>query len=254
MDTILPISMLLIGLCRGWRGLLASVQTQSSSTSQTMPGARQNAEIAGLKADLFSREAEIDQHLSEVSDVRIELKVIQEDFTTLKAREAHLETTIDQERRQAVEKLELLNKAQEKLSDAFKALSSDALQNNNESFLKLANATLEKFHETATGDLDKRQQAIDGLIKPVEKSLKQVDEKLQDIEKKRLEAYTGLNEQVKMLTETQKELRAETSNLVNALRRPDVRGRWGEIQLQRVVEMAGMLEHCDFFQQQSRRD
>ncbi|PHS04105.1 MAG: DNA recombination protein RmuC [Blastopirellula sp.] len=167
----------------------------------------------------------------------------------MKANEAQLETTIRHERKQAAEKLEILNEAQEKLSNAFKALSSDALKSNNESFLKLANASLEKFHVTAKGDLEKRQQSIDALIKPVEKSLKQVDDKLLSIEKQRIEAYSGLTEQVKFLTATHQELRSETANLVKALRRPEVRGRWGEIQLKRVVELAGMLDHCDFFEQ-----
>ncbi|MFP6763603.1 MAG: DNA recombination protein RmuC, partial [Planctomycetaceae bacterium] len=210
-----------------------------------------DAEIAGLKSDISHRNSAFEQLRTDITASRSALKEMQEQVTLLKAREAELNTTIKQERRHAAEKLDVLNQARENLSDAFKALSSEALKNNNESFLKLAQSSLEKFQETARGDLEKRQLAIDAVVKPVEKSLKQVDEKLHDIEKKRLEAYTGLKEQVQMLTRTHNELRSETANLVKALRRPDVRGRWGEIQLKRVVEMAGMLEHCDFFEQQS---
>jgi DNA recombination protein RmuC len=166
-------------------------------------------------------------------------------------REAQILTTLELERKQAEEKLTVVREAQQKLSDAFKALAADALRSNNQSFLELAKATLEKFQESAKGDLEKRQQAINELVKPVKESLDKVDAKIQDIEKARVGAYEGLKEQVGSLLETQKELRSETSNLVRALRRPQVRGRWGEIQLQRVVEMAGMLEHCDFYQQQS---
>ncbi len=167
------------------------------------------------------------------------------------AKGEQLETALLDERRQAQEKIAFLDEAQKKLSDTFKALAFETLKNSNTSFLELAKTQLEKFHEAAKGDLEKRQTAIDELVKPVKESLVKVDSKLQEIEKTRLEAYTGLSEQVRSMRETQDLLRSETSNLVQALRRPEVRGRWGEIQLRRVCEMAGMLEHCDFLEQQN---
>lgn len=151
----------------------------------------------------------------------------------------------------AQEKLALLEDARRKLSDAFQALSAEALKSNNQAFLQLAKETLEKYQAQAKGDLENRQQAIEQLVKPLADSLGKVDQQIQEMEKVRVGAYDVLSDQVKTMTQTQARLQSETANLVTALRAPQGRGRWGEIQLQRVVELAGMVERCDFDQQLS---
>ncbi len=133
------------------------------------------------------------------------------------------------------------------LEQTMKALASDALASSNKSFLDLAKSQLEQLQQKTTQDLEQRKQAVEHLVGPIKESLSKVDGKLQELEVARTHAYSDLSTQVRVLAEGQKDLRSETGNLVSALRdRPNVRGRWGEIQLRRVVEMAGMLEHCDF--------
>jgi DNA recombination protein RmuC len=144
-------------------------------------------------------------------------------------------------------KLALLEDARGSIETTMKALASDALASSNRSFLELARSQLEQLQQRTTQDLEQRRQAVEHLVAPIRESLSKVDGKLQELEVARTRAYSELSTQVRTLAETQKELRSETGNLVSALRdRPNVRGRWGEIQLRRVVEMAGMLEHCDF--------
>ena len=151
----------------------------------------------------------------------------------------------------ATEKLAAYEAALRSSTEAFSALSAEALQRNNQSFLELAKTTLETHQQVAKGDLDKRQQAIVELVTPVRQSLDKFEQRVQEVEKAREGAYGALTEQVKSLLESQQHLRGETANLVKALRAPQTRGRWGELQLKRVVEMAGMVDHCDFHEQAS---
>lgn len=172
-----------------------------------------------------------------------------ERLAEMRARQAELEAFLAQERKQFQEKLKIFDEARQELSNAFQALSAQALERNNRSFLELAKTTLEKFQETARGDLQLKERAISELVNPLRESLQNVDQKIGELEKTRQSAYEVLRHQVGDLIQSQKELRSETANLVKALRAPHVRGRWGEMQLRRVVEMSGMSIHCDFLEQ-----
>jgi len=150
-------------------------------------------------------------------------------------------------RAQYASRVSALEEARASLGSTLKALAADALATSNQSFLELARGQLEQLQQRTTQELEQRKQAVEHLVTPIAESLQKVDGKLEQLELARTRAYSELSVQVRQLAETQTQLRSETGNLVSALRdRPNVRGRWGEIQLRRVVEMAGMLEHCDF--------
>ncbi len=150
-----------------------------------------------------------------------------------------------------VEKLSFMGSTQEKLVDTFKALSSEALEKSNRSFLDLAKVSLEKLYEGSKGELDKKHQSFVDLIGPVKEALSKVEQNMTQLEKERKGDQEALKEHLKSLVESEKHLRHETSSLVRALRTPIARGRWGEIQLRRVVELAGMVNYCDFYEQSS---
>lgn len=164
---------------------------------------------------------------------------------------ARIEAQREAELKAANEKLALLEEAKTKLQESFQALSADALSKNNESFLKLAKENLDKYQEGAKGDLEKRQQAINKTVEPVGEALKVFNDRVTKIEESRAAVNASLKEQLQQLAESQQQLSRTTGSLVQALRAPQVRGQWGEMQLRRTVEMAGMINYCDFEEQAS---
>lgn len=159
------------------------------------------------------------------------------------------------ERQESSQRLEgekrLLREAQEKLTDTFKSLATTALEGSQTTFLTLAKETFDKVLAETKGDLGKKEEAIRGLVSPLADSLKSFDDHVRRLETTRQQAYTSLESQLTLLAGAQERLQRETANLVTALRTPRVRGRWGELTLRRVVELAGMSEHCDFTEQLS---
>lgn len=169
----------------------------------------------------------------------------------LRRRLTAAETRLEERDRASAEKVALLERAEARMRDAFDALSAAALHRNNEAFLDLARTSLRELHQSASAELQSRERGVADLVAPLRQALDTLDGKLHAVEVERVGSYRSLLEQVRMMAEAQRELSDRTRHLVDALRAPAARGRWGEMQLRRVCEMAGMLEHCDFVQQQS---
>lgn len=233
-----PFVVVLIVLAAGAAGGLIAWLALSAK----LRGAR--AEAAALAARLQDRDAAVQQLEAEVTGLRAE-------ESRLREGRGRLEAELAAERRASQEKLAAFDDAERKLREAFEALSAEALRRNNQSFLDLARESMERFQKGAQDDLGGRHKAIGELVEPVQKSLVQVEAVLRELEKERASAYQSLREQVRSMTDAQERLRTETAGLAQALKSPSARGRWGEIQLRRVIELAGMEEHCDFAEQQA---
>jgi len=233
MDTISLLSGLFIGALFG--GALAYFLVRS----------RAAATEGSLEERLKAREEEASREREGRETVQAELSGMRDHSAGLETELARAQEHLDAEKNT----VKGLEQAEERFKQQFEAISSRVLRNTNESFLTLAKESLGKFQEGAQADLAKRQTAVDQMVKPISDALKKVDQKIDEVEKSRSEAYGSLTQHLNSMSETQKLLRDETSNLVKALRRPTVRGRWGEIQLRNVVEIAGMLEYCDFTEQ-----
>jgi len=240
----------LIGAVVAW--LVATQRAQSKLTSK-LEEADRRAAAAETKAaaaeatatELRKQYDEIRQKTNdELQQLRVEVSSERDAKVRAETEKRELDQRLEDERR-------LLAEAKERMTDTFKALASTTLENSNQAFLSLARETFEKVLAEARGDLGKREEAITGLVKPLAESLKSFDEHVRTLETTRQRAYTSLELNLKGLTESQEKLQKETANLVTALRTPQIRGRWGEMTLRRVVELAGMSEHCDFKEQLS---
>lgn len=184
---------------------------------------------------------------TQAETTRAEFAAVRSDLAAEQQARATAEAELKSERERLVAERELLDQASQKLKDAFDALASAALRNNNEAFLTLANQKLGAIKAETTAE----KEAVAQLVQPIQDKLGQFDLEIRKLENARIDAYSTLTEQVNSLKKTQEKLQAETGNLVKALRSPTVRGRWGEIQLKRVVEIAGMLPYCDFVEQET---
>jgi len=213
--------------------------------------------VAGLAVGLFlyvqrqgnlvASEARLEDARQIVARQAAELEQAGRALATAQADVARLSAEV----RSAAERAAAWEEDRQRLMGSFAELSNQALQRNAEQFLTLADTRLKQTQEAARGDLAQRQQAISQLLDPLKETLGKYEEGLRQLELDRKGAYAGLTEKVAQLSSTQEALQKETRNLVTALRSPQTRGRWGEVQLRRVVEMAGMLPHCDFDEQVS---
>lgn len=232
-----------LGGLRGERDALRSRLEESETRRRTL-----EAELAAAG----ERRAAAEARTERIPALEKRVTELEEERSRLLAEVQEARTRLEEGRKSAEEKMALLSEAERKLADAFRALSAEALEKSGRSFLQLAQESLAKFHEAARGDLEARKAAVEALVKPLVQSLEKVDGKIAEIERARNEAYGTLKEQLRALSEVHlPALRGETQNLVKALRRPEARGRWGEVQLRRVVELAGMVENCDFVQQET---
>jgi DNA recombination protein RmuC len=162
---------------------------------------------------------------------------------------AALETRIKNQDSLQQEREIAFEAANAQLTRAFSELANQSLKSNSENFLRLAEQNLGAQQEKAKHDLGEREKAVENMVKPIQKTLEAAQKQISELEKARSEAYGSIRSQLGAMQDSQNSLRQETQNLVNALRRPEVRGRWGEITLRRLVELAGMVEHCDFQEQ-----
>ena len=208
-------------------------------------GDREHADQrAHLAAEMAATQARLEATAGQAANLERHLGEARREASGYQERLAMTTAALQAEQKAVAERQAQLERTDDRLREAFASLSAKALQTNNQSFLELARASLSEYQKQATTDLEHRQQRIGDLVKPLHESLARVDAKLQQVEKERTGAYAQLSEQLRTLAVT-------TTNLERALRTPNVRGGWGEVQLRRVVEMAGMVNHCHFVEKKA---
>lgn len=232
------------GALLAWLAARALMRREIADLSAAHQGAVSSANA--LFQETARRLGEVQE---ELAHTREEREHARGEAAYLREQHARLSAELDHLRAAVPAQLALLEKAQQQLKDTFSALAAAALRQTNEEFLKLAQERLTGLQTQAVTDLARRQQALDELVRPLRDTLANVDRKLGEVEQNRVQTSAELQTLLKAVGQSQQQLRQETQQLVRALRAPAVRGRWGELQLRRVVELAGMLDHCDFVEQ-----
>ncbi len=237
----------------GRRAAVAEVGRSADAAKATI-----EAELAAALRERDHAQAARDAEAARAEESRRRADEAGERVAAAQAELAGARAALDAERTATADRERLLTRREAELKDSFQALSAEALSRNNEAFVQLAEARLAKvtaaLSAKSDGDATQRQQAIEALLGPVTQTLHRLDGQLRTVEKEREAAYAGLREQVGAMHRTSEQLQIETRQLVTALRAPQVRGRWGELQLERIVQLAGMVEHCDFSRQVTAAD
>lgn len=237
---------LILGFVVAWL-IAGAKRAQALAEAQTQA----RAEMAALKERLQLREQEVADSRQRQAAWDTKATALEMELSEMKAHSREIQARMDEEQKNAAEKIAQLQSLEERLNREFQALSAKALRENNEAFLNLAQTKLETFQAEARGDLEQRQKAVENLVAPINETLARYDQQIQSMERSRSQAYGSLSQQVESLLVSQHKLESETGRLVKALRMPQVRGRWGEFQLRKVVELAGMSPHCDFAEQET---
>lgn len=251
---------LAIGALISWLLAAASRRTAVAEAGRSADAARAAAEsdLTAARRDGESARAERDAERARAEQAGARAEQSTERLAAARAELAGARAELDAQRAATAEREQVLARREAELKDSFRALSAEALSRNNETFIQLAEARIKEataaLSAKADGDATQRQRAIEALLDPVTQTLHRLDGQLRTVEKDREAAYAGLREQVGAMHRTSEQLQSETRQLVNALRAPQVRGRWGELQLERIVELAGMVEHCDFSRQVTATD
>jgi DNA recombination protein RmuC len=175
----------------------------------------------------------------------------QRDISALREERARLYSQLEAQQLAMQDKLLHFEQARVQFENTFKSLAGDVLKSSTSEFLKLAETSFKTLHTRASGDMQQREKAVENLVKPIREALERTDRQMRQMEQERQTAYGSLSQHLQFMAQAQEQLRGETRNLVKALRRPEVRGQWGEMTLKRLAELAGMVEHCDFDQQHS---
>jgi DNA recombination protein RmuC len=241
------------GRVRAAESTLAEVRTQLNALQASLDAKEKEASslqqmLRGESEQKVKAQTELEQLQNRLED----LEALRERMKTEGEMRVAAETKLAEAQANLEEQKKLLEEAKKNLSDTFQALSAEALKSNNQAFIALARSTFETIHAQAEGDLESRQKAIDALLVPLRESLNRYETQILEMEKARQSAYGTLEEQLRSLAVTNQQLQEKTATLAFALKGgSQARGRWGEMTLRNVAELAGMSEHCDFTEQET---